>query len=126
MSQRRKRRLEKQLKQTISSIIRDKLKNKSLKLLSVTRVELTPDFKMGTVYVSHISKDKEVREQAIKFLRRKEKKIRAKVTRALSIKVIPEFRFREDTSLKEAARVNNIMKELEEEREKRRREEDTG
>ncbi len=125
MSERRKRRLEKQLKQTISDIIRNRLKYESLKLLSVTRVELTPDMKMGTVYVSHMEKDEETRQEAIKFLRRKEKKIRAIVTKALPLKVIPEFRFREDTSLKEAARVNEIMKELQEERESRSREENT-
>lgn len=125
MSERRKRRLEKQLKETISNIVRNKLKNDSLKLLSITRVELTSDFKMGTVYVSHIRKDEEVREQTIKFLRRKEKKIRAIVTRSLPLKIIPEFRFREDTSLKEAARVNEIMKELQEERESRHSAEDT-
>ncbi len=123
MSERRKRRIEKQLKQTISRIIRNELKNDSLKLLSVTRVELTPDLKMGTVYVSHIDKDEKTRQNSIKFLRRKEKKIRAIVTKSLPLKIIPEFRFREDSSLKEAARVNRIMKELQEEREDRNREE---
>lgn len=118
MGQRKRKKIEADLKEVISKIIRFELPDKyRLELLSVTGVELTPDYREATVYVSHIKKDEELREGSLKVLRRNEKKIRAGITDALPLEHIPDLRFREDTSIKEAQRLNQIMEELKEERE---------
>jgi len=119
MSKRRIRALEKQLKRLISSIMRDEIDDPEIKLLSVTDVDLTPDLSMATVFVSHIADEGPVTEKIIKRLRRNEKNIRARITKNLSIKTIPKLRFREDTSIREAAHLSDIMEELKNEREQR-------
>ncbi len=117
MSNVKRRRIEADLKKVISKLIKQELPDKHrLDLLSVTGVELTPDYRKATVYVSHIKKDEELRKESLKLLRRKEKTIRAGVTRALPLKYIPELRFREDTTLKDAQKITEIMKELKAER----------
>jgi ribosome-binding factor A len=119
MSKRRIRGLEKQLKRLISSIMRDEIDDPEIKLLSVTDVDLTPDLSMATVFVSHIAGEGPVTEKIIKRLRRNEKNIRARITKKLSIRTIPKLRFREDTSIREAAHLSDIMEELKNEREQR-------
>ncbi len=126
MGKRKKRKIEADLREVISKLIRFELPDKHrLELLSVTRVELTPDYREATVYVSHIKKDEELRKGSLKLLKRNEKKVRAGITKALPLKHIPELRFREDTSMKEAQRINRIMDQLKEEREEKDNEETT-
>lgn len=117
MGKRRKIRLEKNLKRIISDIIRHELELPDVDLLSVTDVELTPDMQKATVYVSHIKAEKT--DPTMKRLRRKEKTIRSVLTPKVDMKNIPELRFREDKSIKEAAKINDIVQDLQKEREQR-------
>lgn len=126
MASYRQRQMQKHLQRELSRLIRNEFTEPEFDMLSITHVEVTPDFREATVYVSHIEKDPEVREQTLKLLKRREKDLRAGLTRDLDLKHIPGLRFREDTSIKEAARVTEILHELEKEREKVDREEQTG
>ena len=125
MSSRRQRQMEKNLKRVISDIIRHDLEIEGADLLSVTGIDITPDLQKATVYVSHIEDDEAKRDAVIKRLRRQERSIRQALANELPLKHIPDLRFREDESIKRAARLNNIMQELREEREQRNRERDT-
>jgi ribosome-binding factor A len=125
MSSRRQRQMEKNLKRVISDIIRHNLEIEGSDLLSVTGIDITPDLQKATVYVSHIEDDEAKRDAVIKRLRRQERSIRQALANELPLKHIPDLRFREDESIKRAARLNNIMQELREEREQRDRERDT-
>lgn len=124
MGQRRKRRMESTLKREISRIVRWDLDLPQGKLLTVTDVELTPDFKQATVYVSHMIDRDETRRETLKQLRREEKTVRAGITKSLPLKHIPELRFREDDSIKKAAEINDIARQLRQERERRNRQRD--
>jgi len=126
MSRYRQRQMQKHLQREIARLIREEFTEPEFDMLSVTHVEVTPDYREATVYVSHIDKDPELREEMIRLLKRREKEIRAGLTRDLDLKHIPGLRFREDTSIKEAARVTEILHELEKEREEYDREEETG
>jgi ribosome-binding factor A len=125
MSSRRQRQMEKNLKRVISDIVRHNLEIEGSDLLSVTGIDITPDLQKATVYVSHIEDDEAKRDAVIKRLRRQERSIRQALANELPLKHIPDLRFREDESIKRAARLNNIMQELREEREQRDRERDT-
>lgn len=116
--------MEKHLQREISRIIRNDFKEDIFKMLSVTHVDVSPDYREATVYVSHIEKDEETREEALRLLKRRDADIKGALARDLDLKHIPKLRFREDTSIKEAAQVNEIIRELEKEREQRHREED--
>ncbi len=125
MSNRRQRRMEENLKRVISDIIRHDLEVEGSGLLSVTEVEITPDLQQGTVYVSHIEDRNEKQQAVLKRLRRQERSIRSSLARELPLKHIPDLRFRLDKSIKRAAKLNDIMQELREERENRNRERET-
>ncbi len=126
MGHRQKRKIESDLIEVISRLIRSELPDDhQLELLSVTRVDITPDMRQATVYVSHIKKDEKLREGSLKLLRRYEKEIRAGITKALPLKYIPKLRFREDTSIKEAQKINKIMSELKAERDARQTDSET-
>lgn len=122
MSNYRQRQMEKHLQREISRIIREQFKDNDFKMLSVTHVDVSPDYREATVHVSHIEKDEETREKTLKLLKRRDQAIRERLAKDLDLKHIPELRFREDTSIKEAAEVTDIIQELEEEREQRNRE----
>lgn len=122
MSNRRKRRMEKNVKRVISDIVRHDLEIDGSDLLSVTSVEMTPDLQQATVYVSHIEDRDEKTQAVLKRLRRQEKTIRSSLAQELPLKHIPELRFREDESIKRAAELNQIMQDLQKERESRNRE----
>lgn len=123
MSSKRQRQLQVHLKRELSRIIRRELEIPGMELVSITHTEVTPDLREATVYISHIKDDETLRAKALKTLKRREKEIRAALTRALSTKTIPALRFREDTSIKEAARITDIIRDLQEEREERDRDE---
>jgi ribosome-binding factor A len=122
MSSRRQRQMEKNLKRVISDIIRHDLEIQGSGLLSVTDVDITPDLQKATVYVSHIEDTNEKQQAVLKRLRRQERSIRTSLANELPLKHIPDLRFRLDKSLKRAAKLNDIIQELQEEREERNRE----
>lgn len=122
MSSRRQRQMEKNLKRVISDIIRHDLEVQGSGLLSVTDVDITPDLQKATVYVSHIEDTNEKQQAVLKRLRRQERSIRTSLANELPLKHIPDLRFRLDKSLKRAAKLNDIIQELQEEREERNRE----
>lgn len=95
----RMERMNKQLMRDFSDIIRDDLKlPESFKLLSVTRVILSPDQSTARVYVSHL-KDGET-GPAVTALNTRAYDIRELLMRRLSWRKIPVVSFFEDDSLK--------------------------
>lgn len=122
----RQRQLQLHLKRLLSRIIRRELEIPGTDLLSITHVDVSPDLRTATVHVSHIKDDPELRQEVIKRLRRREKEIKGALMKELSSKNIPDLRFREDTSIKDAARITDILRDLEEEREDRDGDESTG
>lgn len=114
--------MEKNIKRVLSDIIRHDLEIDGSDLLSVTKVELTPDLQQATVFVSHIEDREEKIQAVLKRLKRQEKTIRSSLASELPLKHIPDLRFREDESIKRAAELNEIMQDLKKEREARNRE----
>jgi ribosome-binding factor A len=125
MSSRRQRQMEKNLKRVISDIIRHDLEIQGSGLLSITDIDITPDLQKATVYVSHIEDRSEKQQAVLKRLRRQESSIRSSLANELPLKHIPDLRFRLDESLQRAAKLNDIIQELQEEREERNRERDS-
>lgn len=122
MSNRRQRQMEKNLKRVISDIVRHDLEIDGADLLSVTSVDISPDLQQATVFVSHIEDREEKQQAVLKRLRRQERSIRSALANELPLKHIPDLRFRLDESIKRAAKLNDIMQELREERQDRDRE----
>ena len=95
----RMERMNKQLMRDFSEIIRDDLKlPETFKLLTVTRVVLSPDQSTAKVYVSHL-KDGET-GPSVTALNSRAYDIRERLMRRLSWRKIPVVSFYEDDSLK--------------------------
>ncbi|MEM1376270.1 MAG: 30S ribosome-binding factor RbfA [Pseudomonadota bacterium] len=79
------------------------------KVLSVTEVRMTPDLKIGTVYVASFGTSDMA--PVIKALARNAKFIRKEATRDLrQMKYMPEFRFRADDSFDNFEKVDALLK----------------
>ena len=77
-------------------------------LLSVTRVQLTPDHRDAKVFISALSTRPDQTIQ--QGLNSAQKRIQSHVTRGLSIKFAPRLTFHLDNSLKKQAEILAIMR----------------
>jgi len=78
-------------------------------VVSVSEVRMSPDLKIATAFVSPLgAKDADA---VIEALNKHAKFIRGRVSGALrQMKYMPEFRFRQDTSFDNFARINDLLK----------------
>lgn len=77
-------------------------------MISVTEVSMSPDLKIGTVFVSMLGGGDP--QPVIKALAANHKFIRGKLAPALNqMKYMPEFRFRADTSFDNYARIDELL-----------------
>lgn len=77
-------------------------------MISVTEVSMSPDLKIGTVFVSLLGGGDP--QPVIKALAANHKFIRGKLAPALNqMKYMPEFRFRADTSFDNYARIDELL-----------------
>lgn len=101
-----------ELKREISHIISLKLNNAALKkgLISVTKVDTTPDFKYARVYVSMIQVAN--KKDALAALKKSSGFIRTEIAKTVNLKYTPEFVFEFDESIEYGDRIDNILKEI--------------
>ncbi|TPM39096.1 30S ribosome-binding factor RbfA [Mesorhizobium sp. B2-3-4] len=78
-------------------------------VVSVSEVRMSPDLKIATAFVSPLgARDADA---VIEALNKHAKFIRGRVSGALrQMKYMPEFRFRQDTSFDNFARINDLLK----------------
>ncbi|MBI2409388.1 MAG: 30S ribosome-binding factor RbfA [Gemmatimonadetes bacterium] len=77
-------------------------------LITVTGVDVTRDLGHATVFVSVMGSDAE-RESALAGLASTASHLRARVGRALRLRVAPEIAFRYDESVARAARIETLL-----------------
>jgi ribosome-binding factor A len=77
-------------------------------LITVTGVDVTRDLGHATVFVSVMGTDEE-RESALAGLASTASHLRARVGRALRLRVAPEIAFRYDESVARAARIETLL-----------------
>ena len=76
--------------------------------VTVTGVEITPDLRHARVFVSVMGSDAE-KQATFDGLASTATHLRARVGRALRLRVAPEFQFREDDSIARAARIESLL-----------------
>lgn len=77
-------------------------------VISITEVAMSPDLKIGTVYVSPLGMNDP--QPVIKALAANQKFIRGRLAPALNqMKYMPEFRFRADTSFDNYAKIDALL-----------------
>lgn len=110
---RRTERVNDLLREEISTILLRDIRDPRLgHLVSITAVDVAPDFRYAKVFVSVLGTEEEKKEvmqgleSAARFLRRE-------LTHRLRLRRIPELDFRRDDSIERGSRILQLLKEIE-------------
>ena len=76
-------------------------------VITVPEVRMSPDLKIATVYVMPLGGGD--REGLVKALARDAKLLRREIAGRVSLKYMPELRFRMDETFDEAARIDRLL-----------------
>lgn len=113
---RRTERMGAQLMEEVSRLLREEVTDPRIRLVTLTRVDVSPDLRNALIYYSALGVEGEAEIETIDdglasasgFLRRR-------VARALPWKRMPELRFRYDPSLYLGSRTLDLLREIAEE-----------
>lgn len=104
-------RIDEELKKEISNIINYDLKNPNITgLLSVTKVNTTPDLKYAKVYVS-ILKSKNTQHTFLN-LKKSAGFVRTEVAKRVNLRITPEIVFVLDDSMEYGEKINHLINEI--------------
>lgn len=108
----RPERLAHQIQQDLAGIITHKVKDpRVVGLVSITRVEMNRDSSLATIYVSVFGEDQSL-EDAVEGLNSAKGFIRRELGNLIKIRSMPDIRFREDRSMDNVYRVEEILDNL--------------
>ena len=116
-SSKRMGRITSELQKTISKIIFQDLNIPELNFASITKVKISPDLSVATVYFSSLKKDKFEIEELEKLFRRNNKTIRMNIGKYMSLRSTPTLRFFYDDTLDSVFRIEELLKTIEDEKE---------
>jgi ribosome-binding factor A len=116
MSETRARRVAEQIKKEVSMIINREIKDPRVaSLISVTGVQVSRDLHYATVYVSVYGNEEEKRETFL-TLSRATGFIRSEIGKRIRLRRTPEITFQQDNSLEYGARIEQVLKTLDQEK----------
>ena len=117
-TERRIERLQKEILRELSGILRSKISDPRLGMISLTRVKLTADLKIAQVFASALGGETEWR-RSFGAIRHALGFIQKTLGSRLSLRHVPEIIFHYDKTLENADRVTRIFGDLEKERAQR-------
>jgi ribosome-binding factor A len=109
---RRRERVAHDLRSRLAEVLIQNVRDPRLELVTLTDVEVSPDLSFARVFYRTIG-DPEGTERA---LERAKPFIRRRLAEGLTLRRVPELAFRLDETPERAARVEEILDQLEEER----------
>ena len=109
----KKERLEKIIEREVGTMLLGEVKDERLKLVTITKVSLTNDLSIATIYYRVLGDDAQVEETSAS-LNDAKGFIRSSLAKKLEIRKTPELRFKFDTSFEEGNKIEEILRELNE------------
>lgn len=106
------------IRQEIAQLLQKGLKDPRLGFVSVMSVRMSPDLRYATVYVSLYGEDK-AKKSSLAALRNSEGWFRRQIGKAIRLRFTPEIRFVEDTSLDEVYHLEDVFRQIHDEKEQR-------
>ncbi len=103
-------RVEKLLKEEISSILLYKINDPSLGFLTVTSVKVSPDLKLAKIYFSVF--DKNQRQNSLDKIVGLTPSIRSELAGRISLKFCPELKFFLDDTLDYVEKIDGLIKKI--------------
>jgi ribosome-binding factor A len=107
---RRTDRINEQLKQEISLIVRDEVRDPRVGLATVTAVQTSPELDHARVFITSLG-DEEEREEILTGLRSAAAYIRKQLGGRLHMRRFPELHFEADRVLAEALRIERLLRD---------------
>ena len=111
---RRTERVNELIREELSTLILREVKDPRLApgLTTVTEVEVSPDLRNATVYVSHLGGDQAERDGIIVALRSASHFLHAELRRRLAMRHVPELAFHFDPSIERGARLAALINQV--------------
>lgn len=107
----RMNKINEELKKVISNIISVDLKNPHLTgLITVTKVDTSPDLKIAYVYVSMIGAKSN--KSNLSILKKSSGFVRSSLARKVNLRTTPEIVFMFDESIEYGAKIDEILKNI--------------
>ena len=107
----RTRRVAELIRRALADIIRDRLPDRGLGLLSITATEVTRDLSRATVFISLLGEEED-QERATKILNEESSVLRHELSRTLNLRHTPEIKFRYDLSIERGARLSRLIDDM--------------
>lgn len=118
MSETRARRVAEQIKKEVSLIINGEIKDPRVaSLVSVTEVQLSRDLQHAVIYVS-VYGSEEDKQETFQTLLRAAGFIRSEIGKRIRLRRTPEISFQQDNSLEYGARIEQVLRSLDQEKHK--------
>jgi ribosome-binding factor A len=113
MPNRRKYRVEEEIKREVARMIRDEIKDPRISgLISVTHVEVTKDYRKAQIYFSCLA-EKKNKEAVLKGLKGANGFIRSELAQRLPLRFVHELVFELYNSIEYWAKIAKMISELE-------------
>ena len=110
MPSRRTSRVNEQIREEISELLRGLHDPRLAEIVSVTDVEITADLRSARIYVSAFG-DETVKKQTLEALEAASSHIRRELKPRLSMRTIPMLTFVRDDSIEEGMRLSQLITE---------------
>ena len=98
------------IQRELSQILQMEIRNSAIGMCSVTGVDLTNDLSLATIYVSFIASNS--KKKAMEALDKSKGYIRTLLSKRLSIRKVPDLKFKLDTSLEYGNHIESILKDI--------------
>ena len=99
------------IKRSLSSIIEFKLNDPKRGFITLTRVKVSPDLKIATIYYTVLG-DETQKEQTQVVLKKSIQFLRSELKPYITSRWLPELRFFYDDSMERADRINELIKQI--------------
>lgn len=90
-------------------IISSEIKDPRVSLATVTEVNVSPDLRNATIYVSFLNDDEEKVQEAIKVLEKATGFVRSTLASRLKMRYMPNIRFEYDRLLKDSMKLDALI-----------------
>ena len=114
MATRRQRKVADLLHEEISQLIQFETQDPRLGFVTITGVDVSPDLRQARVYFTILDNDEAGIKETLDGLNSAAPYFRHQMAQSLSLRHIPEFTFKYDTSLENALRIDRLLDSIKE------------
>jgi len=104
----------------LATILRERTQDPRLELLAITEVKVSPDASFARVFYRTLGD----RDETVAALEKAKPYLRRRLAGELHVRRVPELDFRLDESLDRAERIDSVLREIEQDRARKPKDEE--